>query len=98
MAAQPPPPGTYARPQTNGKATASMVLGIVGIAAFPLIPSILGLVFGYMARGEIDRSGGAQEGRGMAIAGIVLGWVGIAIPILVAAIMIAVYSAIPHGG
>jgi uncharacterized protein DUF4190 len=36
-------------------------------------------VLGYVARGQIDRSGGGQGGRGLATAGIVLGWVGLGI-------------------
>src|SRR6476469_7523259 len=59
---------------TNGLAIASMVLGIVWVW---WIGSILALIFGYVAKGQIDRSQGRQGGRGMAIAGIVLGWVGI---------------------
>lgn len=68
----------YARPysgtpvvtarETNGMAIAAMVLGIVG-------SSVLALVFGYVARRQIDRSGGTQTGRGFATAGIVLGWI-----------------------
>ena len=57
-------------------AVASMVLGIVWIY---WIGSVLALVFGYMARKQIDESGGVQQGRGMAIAGIVLGWIGVGI-------------------
>ncbi len=83
--AYPPPPAPYGAPQgygyyppqaqrTNGLAIASMVLGIVWIY---WIGSILALVFGYIAKKQIDESGGTQGGRGMAIAGIVLGWVGI---------------------
>ena len=85
---------TVIRPPTNGQAIASLVLGIVGLAVLPLIPSILALVFGYISKGQIDRSGGAQEGKGMAVAGIVLGWVGIGIIVVVAAILIpvAVYT------
>jgi hypothetical protein len=60
---------------TNGLAIASMVLGILWLY---WIGSILALVFGYVAKGQIDRSGGRQTGRGMAIAGIVLGWIGVA--------------------
>jgi len=59
---------------TNGLAVASMVVGIVWIY---WIGSILALVFGYMAKKQIDESGGNQAGRGMATAGIVLGWVGV---------------------
>jgi len=53
---------------------ASLVLGILWIF---WLGSILALVFGYVAKGQIDGSGGRQGGRGLAIAGIVLGWVGI---------------------
>jgi hypothetical protein len=66
-------------------AVASMVLGILGMVGMIWIVSpILALVFGYISKGQIDRSGGAQEGRGYAIAGIVLGWVGIVFGILMA--------------
>jgi hypothetical protein len=64
---------------TNGLAIASMVLGIVWIY---WLGSILALIFGYVAKGQIDRSEGRQGGRGMAIAGIVLGWVGIGMMVL----------------
>jgi hypothetical protein len=93
--AQGPPPPTftgyapYGAPvmqvTTNGLAIASMVLGILWLY---WIGSILALVFGYVAKGQIDRSAGRQGGRGMAIAGIVLGWIGVAIlaVVIVAAI------------
>lgn len=61
---------------TNGFAIASLVLGIVGLTGFPLIPSVLALIFGYKGKRQIDRSGGAEQGRGLAVAGIVLGWIG----------------------
>jgi hypothetical protein len=59
---------------TNGKAIASLVLGILWLCS---IGSILALVFGYQGKNEIDASGGAQGGRGLAVAGIVLGWIGV---------------------
>lgn len=62
------------RQSVNGFAIASMVLGIVWIY---WVGSILALVFGYMARKQIDESNGAEGGRAMAVAGIVLGWVGV---------------------
>jgi hypothetical protein len=65
---------------TNGLAIASMVLGIVWLYG---VGSILALVFGYIAKNQVDLSGGRQAGRGMAIAGIVLGWVGVGVVILV---------------
>jgi hypothetical protein len=68
--------------KTNGFAVAALVLGILWVW---WIGSILALVFGYVAKGQIDQSGGLQQGRGMAIAGIVLGWVGVGILLLMIA-------------
>jgi len=69
-------------PTSSGKATASLVLGILGLVFCPLICSVLALVFGYQARNEIDGSGGRISGRGNAKAGIVLGWVGVVLTAL----------------
>ncbi|HXY73082.1 MAG TPA: DUF4190 domain-containing protein [Actinomycetota bacterium] len=71
---------------TNGYAIASMVLGILWVW---WLGSVLALVFGYVAKGQIDRSNGMESGRGMAIAGIILGWVGIGV-LVVAIIGLAV--------
>ncbi len=77
-----------AAPSMNGYAIASFVLGLVGIFVFPLVGSILALIFGYIARSEIDRSQGGQTGRGLAIAGIVLGWVGVAFVVVLFVILV----------
>jgi len=61
-------------PQASGFAIASLVLGILWLY---WIGSILALVFGYLARGEMRRDPQRVGGRGMALAGIVLGWVGV---------------------
>lgn len=71
-----PAPATGAIPGTNGMAIAALVLGILWIY---WIGSVLALVFGYLARQQIDRSGGQQAGRGLAVAGIVLGWIGVGV-------------------
>jgi hypothetical protein len=90
----PPPQATLS---TNGYAVASLVLGITGLVIVPLIASVLALVFGYMARNEIDRSGGTQGGRGLAVAGIVLGWVGVAFGFLIVLLLLAILAAVPVG-
>lgn len=88
-----PPPGVAG--SANGFAIASLVLGILGIVGFPpLIPSILALIFGYKGRREIDRSNGAQQGRGLAVAGIILGWVAIVF-VLVIGVVLAFLLAVP---
>lgn len=80
----PPPPSAG----TNGLAIASFVLALCWLWG---LGAILGLVFGYMGKSQIDRSGGVQGGGGLAIAGIVLGWIGIAISIV---LTIALISAV----
>jgi uncharacterized membrane protein len=57
------------------------VCGIAGFG-FCFLPSIVGLVLGYVAKAQIDRSQGLETGRGLAIAGIVLGWVAVGIAVL----------------
>jgi hypothetical protein len=69
-AAEPLPPG--AEKTTNGWAVVSLCIGI-----FLIYGSIPALIIGYIAKGQINRSGGRQIGKGFAIAGIVLGWIGV---------------------
>jgi hypothetical protein len=69
-------------PGSSGKATAALVMGILGLVFCPLICSVLALVFGYQSRNEIDGSGGQLKGRGNATAGIVLGWIGVVVCVL----------------
>jgi hypothetical protein len=59
---------------------------VLGILCLYGIGSILAMIFGFMARNEVDASGGAQTGRGMATAGIVLGFIGIGIMVLLIAV------------
>jgi Domain of unknown function (DUF4190) len=85
--APPTPPSAIVTPEyvrvvpqkTNGFAVAALVLGILWIY---WIGSLLALIFGLIAKGQIDRSGGTESGRGMAIAGIVLGLVGLGMFVL----------------
>jgi hypothetical protein len=72
--------------RTPGKATAALVLGIIGIFILPIVCSTLAIIFGVQARNEIDRDP-SLGGRGLATAGMVLGIVGIALGILWAVIV-----------
>jgi Domain of unknown function (DUF4190) len=70
ITAAPPAVGT----RTNVLAILALALGVrVGAGSVPA------LVLGYLARRQIDRSGGRQTGRRMAVAAIVLGWVGVGV-------------------
>lgn len=79
-----------ARRGTNGMAIAAMVLGILWLW---WIGSVLALIFGYVARGQIKARN--EAGDGMAIAGIVLGWIGVATGILT--IVLVAVNAGHHG-
>src|SRR6266700_3558538 len=56
------------RTSTNGFAVAALVLGIIGIPAVlvlvGLLLAVLALIFGLVARSQIQRSAGAQGGGG----------------------------------
>jgi len=69
--------------RNNGMAIAALVCGIAGFLC--LIPGILGIIFGFVAKGQIRQSSGTQRGDGMATAGIVLGCIWVAITILIVA-------------
>jgi hypothetical protein len=84
----PQPPAGYSPPVahrgTNGFAVAGLVLGILWIY---WIGSVLALIFGYVAKGQIDRSHGTEAGGGLAIAAIVLGWIGVGVGALVLVVL-----------
>lgn len=72
-AAPVPSPARYAAPAepTNKLAVASLVCAL-SVFVIPLPTSILAIVFGHIARGQIRRTG--EKGDGLALAGLVLGW------------------------
>jgi uncharacterized membrane protein len=70
-----------------------MVLGILSLPGvfcygFGLIASILAIIFGFVARGQIRREGG--QGKPMATAGIVMGIIPFALLALIFIIAIVV--------
>lgn len=86
-----PPPPRYSpgsSRKTSGFAIASLIMGIGGFICFPLVMSILAIIFGVISKREIKKSEGMIGGKGMATAGLTLGIVGLAIPVVLAAIVI----------
>lgn len=60
--------------RSNGKATASLVLGLVGIVLFGMVLGILAIIFASIAKREINESPrGTFRNAGSATAGLVLG-------------------------
>ena len=75
------------RTRSNSLAVASLVLGILWLF---WIGSVMAVIFGHLAHGQIDASHGTQVGRGMATAGLVLGYIGVGILILVIGGIVAI--------
>jgi hypothetical protein len=63
--------GRSAQRKTNRLAIASLICACAGLF---FLPAILGVVFGFVARSQINRSNGLQKGDGLAIAGIIVGF------------------------
>lgn len=78
-------------PEKSGKATASLVCGVI-FFMWPL-SAIAAVILGHLALSEIKKSAGRLAGQGMAIAGLVLGYIGIA---AVPFILIIAAIAIPN--
>jgi len=76
-AVPPPPPGSGSR--RSGRATAALVLGIVGILVFPVVCSTLAIIFGALALRdmgpdpEVRGRSMAWWGLGLGIAGLLIG-------------------------
>jgi len=66
-------------PRNNGLAVASLVCSIVTLFG---LGSVLGIVFGFIARHQIRTSGGTQRGDGLALAGIIVGFATLVLAIL----------------
>lgn len=70
---------TAVPPQTSILAVVALVAGILGLFFFG---SLVAVICGHIARGQIRESNGQQVGDGMALAGLILGYVGLALTIL----------------
>lgn len=92
-----PPPGyaPLARRQTDGMAVAALIMGIGGFFICPLVFGVLAVIFGYMGRGNIQKSGGVLEGDSFCTAGIILGFIqiGITLFFIILWVIIAIIAA-----
>lgn len=68
---------------TDGKATASLVFGILSVLCFGILAGIPAIILGHISRGNIKRSMGRLSGGGMALAGLIMGYVSIFITLLI---------------
>jgi len=70
-----------AQPRINVMAVLSLVFSLA-------VGSVLAVIFGHVALGQIRRTG--DNGRGLAIAGLVIGYIGIGAGLVVAVVWLAV--------
>ncbi len=77
----PPAPNQYPPPaRTNGFAIASLVCSLATFV-FCGIGTVLGIVFGHVARHQIKRTG--EGGGGLALAGLIIGYASIGLGVVV---------------
>ena len=71
---------------TNRLAIVSLVLSLAGLVTYGLT-SIVGIVLGHLARGQITRTG-EQAGAGLALAGIIVGYSVVGLLVIVTVIVL----------
>ena len=97
-----PPENSESAPTTNQMAIISMVAGIAGFLSFSivfedificvvlvLLASICAIVCGHIARRQIRKSKGLEQGKGIALTGLILGY---ALPVV--ATVLAILAAL----
>lgn len=82
---------TAAAARTDGYAIASIVCSVGAFFGAFIVGSILGIVFGKMARERLAADP-TLAGEGLAQAGIILGWVGLAVGVAVLMLFLTVFS------
>jgi Domain of unknown function (DUF4190)/Domain of unknown function (DUF1707) len=75
----------------NGLAIASLACALAQFAFGP-VATVPAIVFGYMARHQIKRTG--EQGAGLALMGLILGWAAVILGIL---LIVVAMSAGTHG-
>ena len=70
--------------RTSSTAIISLVFGVLGWSALPLLGAIVAVITGHTARAEIRRApAGTVEGDGLALAGLILGWANLVVSVLI---------------
>jgi hypothetical protein len=95
------PPPVYGTPyptgpKTNALAIVSLISSLVGLFIIPIIASIVGVITGHMALGQIKRNG--ENGHGMALAGVIIGWVSLGLWIIGIIFFIWFFAALAASG
>jgi hypothetical protein len=76
------PQGNYQPLPTSTMAVISLIAGILGFIALPIVASIVALITGYAARNETRAIPPTASGDGLATAGIVMGWIQVGLTVI----------------
>lgn len=85
-------PSGYPGQQTNPLAIASLVCSLVGVLGCCGVPSILGVIFGHIARGQIRRAPAQYSGDGLALAGLIIGYVATALFVVLLLVYVCIFA------
>jgi len=77
--------------RTDGKAVASLILGILSVTVLSILAGIPAIILGHMSRASIRKSMGELKGSGMALAGLITGYISVAMTIVLLYIIAAIY-------
>lgn len=77
---------------TSTTAIVSFAFGLLAWLTLPVLGSIVAIVCGHMARGEIRRSQGALDGDGFALAGLILGYLQLLCTLLAFLFILAIFG------
>lgn len=75
------PPVPTMMPHNSSTAIISLIAGIAGFTILPFLGSVVAVITGHIAKGEIKRGGGMVTGNGMATWGLILGYVALGLGI-----------------
>jgi hypothetical protein len=75
--------GGYGAPQTEGSATAALIVAIVGFFVCAPVGAIVALVLANNAQKKIEASGGTLTGESQVRAARIIAWIEIALTVLV---------------
>jgi hypothetical protein len=82
------PPTQVPQTRSSTMAIISLISGIAGWSLLPFLGSIVAIITGHIAQGEIKKSGGMITGKGMATAGLILGYLSIALGLCATCVLV----------
>ncbi len=74
--------------RTSTMALVSLISGIAGWTVLPFLGSIVAIITGHIAQGEIKKGGNMVTGKGMAVAGLIMGYLSIALGLCLICVLI----------